>query len=119
MPTHRSNLSEPQEHWHDLKKHPQSVHFREAAQKEYDALCNRENFEVLKAKLCARGDLQPVTKDDAYSATLVAKVFRVLMSITAACGLETAQLNAANAFVNAPMTETVYVRNPPAFHKTC
>ena len=42
-----------------------------------------------KARICIRGDLQPVTEQDTYAATLAIKIFRFLMALTAAFDLDT------------------------------
>ncbi len=55
----------------------------------------------------ARGDL-PTRAD-----TLANTTFRALMAITARFDLETRQLDAVNAFVNAHLDEVVFMRHPP------
>jgi hypothetical protein len=68
-----------------------------------------------KARICVRGDLQPVSNQDNYAATLAAKVFRSLMAITAIFDLEAIQLDAINAFVNGTLDEEVYTYMPDGF----
>lgn len=70
-----------------------------------------------KARICVRGDLQPIYRDDTYAATLAAKTFRSLMAITAKFDLEASQLDAINAFTNAELDEEVYTELPPGFDK--
>jgi hypothetical protein len=47
--------------------------------------------------------------------TLAATSFRTLMAVVAKFDLETIQLDAINAFVNADLDELVYMRTPPGF----
>ena len=125
-------------------RHPFAREFRKAAQAEYDELRLRETFTPVarperaraipliwvftykldadgfltkfKARLCVRGDLQPITTEETYAATLATKVFRFLMALVAAFDLETWQLDAISAFLNALVNQTVYVEAPPGFH---
>jgi hypothetical protein len=46
---------------------------------------------------------------------LAATFFRTLMAVVAKFDLETIQLDAINAFVNADLDELVYMRTPPGF----
>jgi hypothetical protein len=61
-----------------------------------------------KARIVVRGDLQDADPQDVYAATLASKIFRVLMALVAAFHLETRQLDAVNAFLNAHNDEPVY-----------
>lgn len=65
-----------------------------------------------KARLCVRGDQQLPTQQETYAATLAARTFRTLMAICAEFDMDTYQLDAVNAFTNAPLDEEVYVRAP-------
>ncbi len=65
-----------------------------------------------KARIVVRGDLQDADPQDVYAATLASKVFRVLMALVAAFHLETRQLDAVNAFLNAHNDEPVYCQMP-------
>lgn len=64
-----------------------------------------------KARLCARGDMQQ-TAADTFAATLAIRIFRALMAIVAAFGLETRQYDAVNAFANSEIDEPTYCRPP-------
>jgi hypothetical protein len=113
-----------------MLKHPHSIEFKKAADKEFNVLLRKGTFEYIdkskvntkdplplmwvftykfdqdgylikyKARLVARGDLQ-YTMEDTYAATLTAQIFRAIMAIIAAFDLETCQYNAVNAFANA------------------
>ena len=72
-------------------------------------------FTKYKARLCIRGDLQPLNHQDTYAATLAARTFRALMAITAAFDLEARQFDAVNAFTNSQMDETVYIEFPDKY----
>jgi hypothetical protein len=62
-----------------------------------------------------RGDLQPFNNQENYAATLVAKVFRSLMAITAVFDLEAVQLDAISAFTKRTLDEEVYTYMPEGF----
>lgn len=64
-----------------------------------------------KARLCARGDLQN-TDLETYAATLSAKIFRTMMAMIAQQDLETIQLDAVNAFLNAKLPHPIYLYLP-------
>lgn len=68
-----------------------------------------------KARLLVRGDQQEKTDLPTRAATLASNYFRVLLALVAKFGLETAQLDAINAFVHADLDETVYMKLPPNF----
>src|SRR6266513_3290520 len=70
-----------------------------------------------KAHICVRGDLQPLSLQETYAATLAFKVFRALMGLTAAFGLKAEQLDAINAFLNAKLDEIVYCHFPEGFEE--
>jgi hypothetical protein len=70
-----------------------------------------------KARLCVRGDLQELTHQDTYAATLAARTFRILMAITAAFDLEVRQYDAVNAFTNSVLDEVVYCKCPEGFEQ--
>jgi hypothetical protein len=59
-----------------------------------------------------RDDLQAYDPQNVYAATLVAKVFRMLMTLMTAYHLKTRQLNAINAFLNAHNDELIYCQMP-------
>lgn len=68
-----------------------------------------------KARLVIRGDMEPKTGEDVYAATLASRSFRVLMALTAKYDLETVQMDAVNAFMNAKLDRAVYMY-PPQGH---
>jgi hypothetical protein len=142
---HRSDLPPEPKSWKAMKTHPNQAQFREAARTEYEALVSKDTFETVplsekihpiplkwvftykfdtdgfllkhKARICVRGDLQPLTDEDNYAATLAHKTFRTLIAIAAAFDLETKQLDAVNAFLNAELDELVYCYFPHGFEQ--
>ncbi|KAK1911223.1 hypothetical protein P3342_011825 [Pyrenophora teres f. teres] len=67
-----------------------------------------------KARLVVRGDLQE-QYGDTYAATLAARLFRALMALACAFNLKAMQYDVPNAFLNANMDRTLYVRTPDGF----
>ncbi|KAF7570285.1 hypothetical protein PtrM4_102870 [Pyrenophora tritici-repentis] len=75
-------------------------------------------FQKCKARLVVRGDQQRnVTAQETYAATLAGRSFRMLVSIAARFDLELKQYDVSNAFVNADIDRTVYMRMPPGYRK--
>lgn len=72
-------------------------------------------FKNCKARLVVRGDQQKPTAQETYAATLAARSFRTLMAIAARFDLELVQWDAVNAFVNARLQDTVYMRMPTGY----
>jgi hypothetical protein len=68
-----------------------------------------------KARLVVCGNQQESGDLPTRATTLAATSFRTLMAIAAKLDLETIQLDAVNAFVNAELNELVYMRTPPGF----
>lgn len=68
-----------------------------------------------KARLCARGDLQS-TIHDTYAATLSAKLFRLMCCLIAKFEMETIQLDAVNAFLNAALPQPIFLFPPDGFN---
>jgi DNA-binding CsgD family transcriptional regulator len=68
-----------------------------------------------KAKLVVCGNQQKPDNLPTRATTLAATSFRTLMAVVAKFDLETIQLNAINAFVNADLNELMYMRTPPGF----
>jgi hypothetical protein len=68
-----------------------------------------------KAKLVVCGNQQKPGDLPTKATTLAATSFRTLMAVMAKFDLETIQLDAINAFVNANLNELVYMRIPPEF----
>ncbi|KAK1916876.1 hypothetical protein P3342_004431 [Pyrenophora teres f. teres] len=67
-----------------------------------------------KARLVVRGDLQE-QYSDTYAATLAARLFQALMALACAFNLKAMQYDVPNAFLNANMDRTLYVRTPDGF----
>jgi hypothetical protein len=141
---HISTLPPPPAHWRAMLKHPHGDGFRKAAQLEFEAIEGRGTWEIVdkstvnqkiiplkwvftykndsdgyltkyKARIVVRGDLQDADPQDVYAATLASKVFRLLMALVAAFHLETRQLDAVNAFLNAHNDEPVYCQMPDGY----
>lgn len=73
-------------------------------------------FKKCKARLVVRGDQQARSKtEDTYAAILAGRSFRALMATAARFDLELIQYDAVNAFVNAKLTQDVYMRMPPGY----
>lgn len=78
--------------------------------------CDADGYLIKhKARLVVRGDLQKLNDQDVYPATLAFKVFRTLVALIAAFKLETRQLDAVNAFLNAHNDEAVYCYLPDGY----
>jgi hypothetical protein len=142
---HSSTLPPPPKNWKELANHPHRQGFETAARKEFNTLQGNTTFESVhkskigkafvipmmwvftykfnsdgylikfKARVVVRGDLVPASKDETYAATLAARMFRVLMALAAYFDLDMHQFDAINAFTNASLDETVYVRYPEGF----
>ncbi len=135
--SHISNLSFSSAHWRAMLRHPHAEKFRKAAQIEYDAIENRDTWQIVnrldenqqiislkwifiyktdsndylikyKVRIMIRDDLQMIDSQDVYAITLASKMFRILMTLVAAFDLKTRQLNAINAFLNAHNDELIY-----------
>ncbi len=143
--SHRDQLPPPPASWRALTKHSHAEGFRQAAKLEYEALKSKDTFRIIKqspqskplplkwhftykfdqegylmkykARICVRGDLQPIGLQETYAATLAFRVFRALMALSAAFGLIAEQLDAVTAFLNAKLDEVVYVRFPEGFEE--
>src|SRR5437667_7753699 len=105
--SHRNYLPSLPASWHALTKHPHAEGFRQAARLEYEALKSKGTFETVqqpshtnllplkwvftykfdqegyltkyKVHICVREDCQLISLQETYAATLVFRVFRVLM----------------------------------------
>jgi hypothetical protein len=141
---HRTELPEPPKRWKDLESHPHAQGFKQAALKEYTELESRGTWQIVdessthikplplkwvftykfdtdgyleryKARICVRGDLQPLNDRDNYAATLAAKVFRTVMAIVAYFDLDAEQWDAINAFINGIQDEEIHTYFPDGF----
>ena len=145
IPVHAKDLPPPPTNWRAMERHRHAKEFRRAANVEYSALETRGTWKIVdksdcyapillkwvftyktdadgflikfKARLVVRGDLQEMDTQDVYAATLAFKVFRSLMALVAAFGLETRQLDAVNAFLNAPNDEEIYCFLPDDYRQ--
>jgi hypothetical protein len=68
-----------------------------------------------KAKLMVCGNQQELGDLPTKATTLAVTSFRTLMAVMAKFNLETIQLDAINAFINANLNELMYMRTPPEF----
>src|SRR5208282_3429447 len=130
---HRDTLPPPPTSWKQMLKHEHSIEFKKAADKEFEALLQKETFKyVEKSNINDKLPLLPLmwvftykfdqdgfllkhkarlvargdlqyTAEDTYAATLAAQTFRAVMAIVAAFDLETRQYDAVNAFANATL----------------
>jgi hypothetical protein len=136
---HRDDLPPPPRHWKELKHHLHGKQFTAAAETEFNDCWNKGTFArpditvshindtvplmwvftykfdedgyLLKyqARLVVHGDLQE-QYGDTYAATLAARLFRALMALTCAFSLKAMQYDVPNAFLNALLDRTLYVR---------
>ena len=142
---HLSKLPPVPTNWKTMVAHLHAEQFRIATDTEYKALKDRRTFEEVvtepqyhpiplkwvysykgdsegfllkyKARICVRGDLQSMTNEDTYAATLAYKIFRTLMALVAIYDYETIQLDAVNAFLNADLEDVVHCFYPPGYRK--
>ena len=74
-----------------------------------------------KARLCVRGDLQPISETfgNTRATTLTMRSFRMLAAIAAKFDLDAEQLDAVNAFVNSSLQEDekLHVELPDGFRR--
>ena len=143
QPKHSDDLPDPPSNWRTMLSHSHATQFQEAAGVEYRALEGKKTWEIVdkapnqhaiplkwvftykcdadgylikhKARLVVRDDLQKLDDQDVYAATLAFKVFRTLVALMAAFKLETRQLDAVNAFLNAHNDEAVYCYLPDGY----
>ncbi|KAK1917089.1 hypothetical protein P3342_001671 [Pyrenophora teres f. teres] len=140
---HRDDLPPPPRHWKELKRHAHGKQFEAAAYAEFNSCWKKGTFAKpditadttdavplmwvftykfdedgylfkYKARLVVRGDLQE-QYGDTYAATLAARLFRALMALACAFNLKAMQYDVPNAFLNANMDRTLYVRTPDGF----
>ena len=141
---HRDNLPAPPQHWNELKRHKYQKQFEAAAEAEFDSCWKKGTFarpditaesiydavplkwvftykfdedgylQKYKARLVVRGDLQD-QYGDTYAATLAARLFRALMALACAFNLKIMQYDVPNAFLNATLERTLFVRTPDGF----
>ena len=74
----------------------------------YDYKYNKQGYvERFKARLCVRGDRQPVTGRETYAATLAARTFRTLVAVYAKFGLAIRQYDMEGAFTYSWLDEDI------------
>lgn len=141
---HRRNLPAEPQNWKALQKHPYKREFVQAAQQEWQAVRDMGTVQLIpreqatskplpltwvfkykfdkhgfltkfKARICVRGDQQPLSDKETYAATLASKSFRILIALAARWDLTLRQLDAVNAFQNSPLDEEVFVELPDGF----
>jgi hypothetical protein len=131
---HRNDLLVESRYWKQMLRHRFFQKFQMIAQKEFFELKKRSTFSWIekanqsrifliwmfkykfdindylkkfKTRLCVRNDLQS-TDQNTYAITLIAKTFRVLMTISIAFDLKIWQYDAINAFINSEIDEKLY-----------
>jgi hypothetical protein len=143
---HRDDLPKEPRNWKELVRHPHSEGFAEAARFEVKSLKAKGTFDEVdrptdvskpvlplmwvftykfdedgflvkyKARICVRGDLQVVTTEEKYAATLAVRTARMILALAAAFDLDSLQLDAINAFLNSVLLDEVYVELPPGLY---
>ena len=131
------------ETWRGMLKHPHADGFRKAAEFEYETLMKMGTFTIVpktsdqtpiplmwvftykfdpdgylhkyKARLVVRGDLEEVSVEDVYAATLTIKIFRCLVALIPAFDMKTRQFDTIYAFLNAKADRTIHVYMPDGF----
>jgi hypothetical protein len=77
---------------------------------------DRQGFlQKFKARICVRGDLQPLSEKEIYAVILAGRSFRMLIALAARWNLKIRQLDAVNAFPNSELDEKVYIELPDGF----
>jgi hypothetical protein len=146
--SHRDELPPEPQNWRDMMNHPFCEGFLAAAGLEVKTIERKGTFDViqrpndrsvqvlplkwvfnykfdsdgylakLKARICVRGDLQTLTAEEKYSATLAARTARAVFAMVAAFNLDTHQFDAVNAFLNSLLDETVLTEMPEGFRQS-
>ncbi|KAJ5101017.1 hypothetical protein N7456_007069 [Penicillium angulare] len=144
---HKDELPPAPENWREMMKHPYREGFLEASALELKTLQRKETYQViqrpndksiqilplrwvftykfdsdgflvkLKARICVRGDLQKITAEEKYSATLAARTARAVLALVAAFDLDTYQFDAVNAFLNSILDEEVITEFPEGYRQ--
>lgn len=146
--THRDELPPEPQNWREMMNHPFNEGFLAAAGLEVKTIEWKGTFEViqrpndrsvqvlplkwvfnykfdsdgylvkLKVRICVRGDLQKLSTEEKYSATLAARTARAVLALVAAFDLDTHQFDAVNAFLNSTLDETVITEMPEGFRQS-
>jgi hypothetical protein len=142
--THRNDLPPPPCYWKELKRHAHRKQFEAATEAAFSKCWKKGTFAkpditaehieeaVLlmwvfsykfdkdgylyeyKTCLVVQEDLQE-QDGDTYAATLAARLFRALMALACAFNLQARHYDVPNAFLNAHLDRTLYVRTPDGF----
>lgn len=142
---HRDELPPEPDGWKEMMNHPYREGFLAACAFEIQTIERKDTYDViqrpndrsiqilplrwvfsykfdssgylskLKARICVRGDLQKLTTEDKYAATLAARTARAVFSLVAAFDLDTYQYDAVNAFLNSLIDEEVITEMPEGF----
>jgi hypothetical protein len=143
--SHRNDLPPPPFDYEAARKSSQWPHWYEACKEELGKMKQKGVFRIIsytknmkprpiplkwvfsykfdssgylirhKARLCVRGDRQPLNGLDTYAATLASEVMRFLLALAAYFDLEMRQYDAVTAFLNADLDEVVHTSPPPGF----
>ena len=70
-----------------------------------------------KARICVRGDLQKITTEEKYSATLAVRTARFVFALMAYVDLDSSQFYAVNTFLNSLLDEAIYVEQTPGMFR--
>lgn len=146
--THRDDIPPEPPSWREMMNHPFNEGFLAAAGLEVKTIERKGTFEVvrrpndrgvqvlplkwvfnykfdsdgylvkLKARICVRGDLQKLSTEEKYSATLAARTARAVLALVPAFDLDTQQFDAVNAFLNSLLDETVITEMPEGFRQS-
>jgi len=78
------------------------------------------NVKMHKARLVARGFTQQYGVDyfDTFAPVMKLKSLRLILAISATNKLRIIQLDVKTAFLNAPVTETIYIHTPEGIEHT-
>ena len=143
---HRDDLVRLPARYQDLSNHPMGNEFRDAIRTELHNLLKRGTWRLIersaaqtpplplkwifdykfdqdgylrrcKARICVRGDLQEEDGLETYAATLAAKTFRVMMSVSARHDLDIRQFDVGNAFLYSDLksSQPTYVHLPQGY----
>lgn len=142
---HREDLPPEPKTWSEMLRHPHRDGFIHAASVEVKGLESKSTFREVdkpndkglqilpltwvftykfdsdgylvkyKARICVRGDLQKLSTEEKYSATLAVRTARAIFAFAANFDLDIRQYDAVNAFLNSKLEddEEVYVELPP------
>jgi hypothetical protein len=76
------------------------------------------SFSKLKARFCVRGDLQKDVEGETFAPVVDWGTLRLVFSLAIAHNLHTTQIDFKNAFVQAPLSDPIYLELPPGKWRT-